>query len=82
MASFRYVVDGRPVCREAFLYAMALGEEQYKNLMKHFSFPRDHGNRGGKPQNALSYPVVKACVRFIQNNADEFGIPRPAPLRG
>ena len=85
-ATLRYVVDGRPVCKSAFLYTMDVGTKQFKNLLKHLEengpVPREHGNRTRRPHNALTFPVVKACVQFIKNHADEFGIPHPAPLHG
>eukprot|EP00117_Sycon_ciliatum_P049536 scpid43066/ scgid1282/ len=44
--------------------------------------PRDHGNTGRRPHNALLYANVKRCVQFINNHAEVNGIPHPAPLRG
>ena len=87
-SALTYHVEGRPVCRGAFLYAFDMGIKQFKNLVAHLweningPVPRDHGNRGKRPHNALSFPVVKACVQFIPNHADEFGLPHPAPLHG
>ena len=41
-----------------------------------------HGNKGRKPKHALTFPVVKNVVKFIQRYAEVFGLPHPAPLRG
>ena len=52
------------------------------HLLENGVVPRVHGNKGGKPKHALTFPEVDNCAKFMKRHADIYGLPQPAPLRG
>ncbi|KAJ8308706.1 hypothetical protein KUTeg_013580 [Tegillarca granosa] len=74
------------ICREAFKICYAIGEIVLRNIIIHMknngNTPRTHGNRGKKPHNAFNFNDIETIVKFINNYADENGMPFPAPPRG
>ena len=68
------------------LTCLRIEQKKLENLQKHLSefglVPRTHGNKGKKPKRALTFPVVKNVVKFIQQHAEVFGLSNSAPLRG
>ena len=83
---FSYQYRGHPVCVTAFRHFYSLGQKEFRNLLNHLSengaIPCVHGNKGRKLEHALSFAEVKVAVTFIQNHAERYGIPHPAPLYG
>ena len=82
---YEYMFQGREICRAAFLIVYDIGEFALKALIKHLQenglSPRVHGNTNKRPSNAFSFEVVHKVVQFIQNYAEEYGLPQPASTR-
>ena len=53
----------------------------YDNIVSHLNengfVPRIHKNKNRRPGNAFNFEDLKNAVNFIQNYADEFGLPQP-----
>ena len=74
------------VCQDAFCLLFDIGNftlrALHQHIRKHGLTPREHGNKGKRPHNALSYDNVLRVVNFIKNKGDEMGLPMPAAPRG
>jgi hypothetical protein len=83
---YRFVHDGRTICRPSFLYINDIGSKALRNLQKHMDMhgtvPRVHGNTGRKPHHALKYDDVRYCVDWLIWYASVNGLPMPAAPRG
>ncbi|XP_076116844.1 uncharacterized protein LOC143084316 [Mytilus galloprovincialis] len=83
---YSYSFESRPICRECFKVCHDIGEKHLRNLKSHLDkngkVPRDHGNAGKIPHNALKYDDTKRVVDFVVGFANEFGLPQPAAPRG
>ena len=76
---------GSTVCKSMFMVAFDVGRKALSNIIDHVSkygaTPRTHGNTGRKPKHAIKFVDVQRVVTFINNYADEFGMPQPAAPR-
>ena len=81
-----YSVNGKLVCKSAFLILMDISNYTLKTLKKHKrsngTSARVHGNTGRRPQHSTLYQDVLRVVSFIRNFSDEYGLPQPAAMRG
>ena len=84
--AYTYRYEGVPVCVRAFRYVYDVGKKRLGILMSHLNkhglIPREHSYTRRTPHNALRFPDVQKCVKFILRLAEVFGIPQPAPLHG
>ncbi len=83
---YKYSFQGLTICAGAFRFVYDIGIKQFKNLRKHLAdngiTPWEHGNRHRRPHNALSFPDVQRCAKFLSAYGEEFGLPFPSPLHG
>ncbi|XP_070567041.1 uncharacterized protein [Ptychodera flava] len=83
---FRYTFDGQEICEKAFRFVHFVGSQSFKNLKAHYKdkgvLPRVHGLKGKKAHNAYSFEVIADVIKFLEQYAQENGIPMPAAPRG
>ncbi|XP_070539002.1 uncharacterized protein [Ptychodera flava] len=83
---FRYTFDGEEICEKAFRFVHFVGPQSFKNLKAHYKdkgvVPRVHGLKGKKAHNAYSFEVIADVIKFLEQYAQENGIPMPAAPRG
>ena len=78
---YAYYFKNREICRGSFLFVYGVGSKYVKNIVSHLNengfVPRIHKNKNRRPGNAFNFEDLKNAVNFIQNYADEFGLPQP-----
>lgn len=83
---FRFVFNGKTVCRNTFAFVTDVGRKALRNLQEHVRLngivPRVHGDCGKKPHHAIKYDEVFFCVEWLMWYSDINGLPMPAAPRG
>ncbi|XP_052256720.1 flagellar attachment zone protein 1-like isoform X4 [Dreissena polymorpha] len=79
---YRFMFDGKVVCRPIFCYLNGIGKKSLSSIQAHVNkngfVPRVHGNRGRKPHNALQYNDIEYCVDFLIRYVESHGQPMTA----
>ncbi|XP_062578888.1 uncharacterized protein LOC134240830 [Saccostrea cucullata] len=78
---YAYNFRNKEICKGSFLLVYGVGSIYIKNIVSHLNqngfVPRIHKNKNRRPSNAFSFEELKNAVDFIQNYAEEFGLPQP-----
>lgn len=78
---YTYFFRNKEICRGSFLFAYGVGSKYVKNIVSHMNengcIPRTHKNKNRRPSNAFCFDDLKNAIDFIQNYAEEFGLPQP-----
>lgn len=78
---YTYFFGNKEICRGSFLFAYGVGSKYVKNIVSHMNengcIPRTHKNKNRRPSNAFCFDDLKNAIDFIQNYAEEFGLPQP-----
>jgi len=81
-----YSVNGKLVCKSAFMASMDISNYTLKTLRKHKrsneTFAGVHGNTVRRQPHSTVYKDVLRVVSFIRNFSDEYGLPKLAAMRG
>lgn len=81
-----YKFRGTTVCKDAFCLLFDIGNFTLRALISHIRnnglVKREHGNKGKRPHNALTYDDILRVVNYIRNKAEEVGLPMAAAPRG
>lgn len=69
-----YMIHGKRVCRETFLFCLTMSLSVYQTLCKHFKekgpVAREHGNKGRLPHNTFSMKTNEHAITFLKNFAE------------
>lgn len=78
---YTYFFRNKEICRGSFLFAYGVGSKYVKNIVSHMNengcIPRTHKNKNRRLSNAFCFDDLKNAIDFIQNYAEEFGLPQP-----
>ncbi|XP_056013929.1 uncharacterized protein LOC125667802 [Ostrea edulis] len=78
---YAYYFQNQEICKGSFLFAYGVGSKYVKNLVSHMNenghVPRTHKNKNRRPSNAFHFDDLKNAIDYIQNYAEEFGLPQP-----
>lgn len=78
---YAYYFQNQEICKGSFLFAYGVGSKYVKNLVSHMNenghVPRTHKNKNRRPSNAFNFDDLKNAIDYIQNYAEEFGLPQP-----
>lgn len=79
--TFSYLLRGKSICREMFIFLHKISRTRLYNLTRHLCengvVPRIHGNKGRKPKHACTYTDITRVVHFIKSYADAHAVPLP-----
>lgn len=77
---YTYFFRNKEICRGSFLFAYGVGSKYVKNIVSHMNengcIPRTHKNKNRRSSNAFCFDDLKNAIDFIQNYAEEFGLPQ------
>jgi hypothetical protein len=78
---YAYYFQNQEFCKGSFLFVYGVGPEYVKNIISHMNengnVPRTHKNKNRRPSNAFKFDDLKNAIDYIQNYAEEFGLPQP-----
>jgi len=81
-----YYHEGHKICRSTFMFIHAVFKDRLAALLKHYTengvTPRQHGNIGKQPHNALSPEDCQAVVDFVTNYAEINAVLLPGRIPG
>lgn len=84
IASSKFMLFGRQVCKATYLYAHGLSNKRYMNLCKHLDSngvtPRVHKSAHRQPVNAFTVDETHEAVLFIRNFAEIHAMPLPGRM--
>ena len=84
--TFRYILKGRAICREMFIYLHRISRTRLYNFSEHLTangfMTRVHGNKGKMPKHAYTFNEISQVVDFIKHYADVHAVPLPGRLPG
>ena len=81
-----YRIEGRKLCRQAFLFLINISKTKLQNLRQHYNQEglqsRRHGNVGRAPPNSHLFETRETVKNFIENYADNHGVILPGRIPG
>ena len=81
-----YRIEGRKLCRQAFLFLINISKTKLQNLRQHYNQEglqsRRHGNVGRAPPNSHLFETREIVKNFIENYADNHDVILPGRIPG
>ena len=78
MSQVNFQMEGKKVCRQAFLFLTSTTKWKLQNLKCHYNqegfISRRHGNTGRSPHNSYSFNTINAVKEFIEIYAENHGV--------